>query len=60
VLFLVGSVTEDLARLVDGLDIKKAKKAGQYLDGYSVSIHFIQLSLLLNLFREIVHEKRVF
>jgi topoisomerase (DNA) II binding protein 1 len=36
VLFLVGSVTEDLARLVDGLDIKKAKKAGQYLDGYSV------------------------
>ncbi|KAJ3642726.1 hypothetical protein Zmor_025484 [Zophobas morio] len=30
------SAAADVGRLIDGLDIKKAKKAGQYLDGCSV------------------------
>ncbi|KAJ8920478.1 hypothetical protein NQ315_005346 [Exocentrus adspersus] len=50
-----GNLKEDYGQLVDSLDIKKAKKAGQYLDGCSVYItgfspdHAEKLCKILNL-----------
>lgn len=37
---IVSVLVDDFGALIDGLDIKKAKRAGQYLDGCSVSLTF--------------------
>ncbi|XP_018580230.1 DNA topoisomerase 2-binding protein 1 [Anoplophora glabripennis] len=50
-----GDLREDYGQIVDKLDIKKAKKAGHYLDGYSIYItgfgpeHTEKLCKILNL-----------